>query len=369
MKYIEKLTKEQEKSMKAYADKWIKIGLKTGKTDFDTFDKYMPTCYEKAGLKYPKNIVRVKSPLIGALVSSIASKIIKQQTSLKKGDAVGDAIRDAVRDAVGDAVGSAVSDAVDYAVRDAVGDAVGSAVSGAVRDAVHGAVGDAVGGAGLQWHYWLGGQFWVGGWYWGVAYVNFFFDKCNLKPSKDIMERAFAYRKVCESVNYIWLNDSFVIVCERPTRIEKNDNNQLHSLTDMAIKYPDGWGLYMIDGVRFEKEWWEKIKDDKLSAEEVFAIDNLEHRRIAYKYMDKNKMKQLKNYKVLDTVKNDGYGKKMQIVSFNVQNMDEDLIFLNCFCPTTNREYYIQTKEKDCWSAKAQSFGLNKDDITWDKEY
>ena len=130
-KRIDKLTKEQEAMMAPHAQEWIAKGLQTGETDWETFDKYMPICYAKAGLKYPSRVVRVQSPLVGGLAASLAEGILKQQ-------------RDAVGGAVGDAVDGAVRGAVGDAVRGAVGDAVYGAVYGAVRGAVDGAVGDAV---------------------------------------------------------------------------------------------------------------------------------------------------------------------------------------------------------------------------------
>ena len=64
---ITKLTKAQEAKMAPFAQQWIEVGLRTGATDFETFDRYMPVCYQKAGIPYPPRIVRVKSPLVGAL--------------------------------------------------------------------------------------------------------------------------------------------------------------------------------------------------------------------------------------------------------------------------------------------------------------
>ena len=101
---------------------------------------------------------------------------------------------------------------------------------------------------------------------------------------------------------------------------------------------------YRINNVSFNLEWFNKIRKDELTADEVFAIDNVEHRRIAYEMMDKTKMSALKDFKVLDE-KIDNHGLKMRVVSFNVQNMKEDLLFYNCFCPTTKREYYLGTSE------------------------
>lgn len=233
---ITKLTKKQEAQIPAYRDKWIEIGLRTGETDFETFDKYMPICYEKAGLKYPKNVVRVKSPLVGALAASVAKAIWKKK-------------RDAVDGAVGGAVDGAVNTAISIAKK---------------------------AGVTLSWHYWFGGQFWVGGWYWGVTFVNFFFDICKLKLSKDIMERALAYQKVCESVNYIWTNSNFVIVCERPIRIERNAEGRLHSNKNKAIEYSDGYGLYYIHGVKFTEEQFNKIKDASIS--EIISWKDIDQR-------------------------------------------------------------------------------------------
>jgi hypothetical protein len=146
-----------------------------------------------------------------------------------------------------------------------------------------------------------------------------------------------------------------------------DEQNRFHSTTKPAIYWKDGEEFYYLRGVNFEKKWWTKIVKDKFKAEEVFAIDNLEHRRIAYEMMDKTKMKALKDYKILDEVKEDGYGYEMKIVSFTVKNIEQPLKYLNCFCPTTGREYYIGTNEEKCWDAKNKSFGL--DNITWIKEF
>ena len=96
MAKIEKLTKEQKDAMKSYADKWIEIGLRTGETDWDTFDKYMPICYQKAGLEYPKKIIRVQSPLVGALAASVAEALLKGKRNISLRGAVSDAVSDAV---------------------------------------------------------------------------------------------------------------------------------------------------------------------------------------------------------------------------------------------------------------------------------
>ena len=132
-------------------------------------------------------------------------------------------------------------------------------------------------------------------------------------------------------------------------------NNQLKSVPKWIENIEN---VYVFENLNWNNvEWINKILGDKLTAEEVFAIDNIEHRRVAYQYMDKVKMKQLKDYKILDTG-TDEKGNPVKIVSFTIQNMKEPLLFYNCICPSSGREYFVQTEKKTWKEAKASSFGF-----------
>ena len=126
---------------------------------------------------------------------------------------------------------------------------------------------------------------------------------------------------------------------------------------------------YRLNNVEFSKEWFDKIRKDELSPEEVFAIDNIEHRRIAFEFMDKAKMKQLKDYKVLDDqIDNDK--NPMKILSFTVQNMKTPLTFYNCIEPSTGREYFLQVDGvKTCEEAKKALIGLKGQECEFIKRW
>jgi hypothetical protein len=76
--------------------------------------------------------------------------------------------------------------------------------------------------------------------------------------------------------------------------------------------------------------------------------------------MDKTKMKKLKGFKVLDKVKDDGYGNPMKVISFEIPKIGT-IKYLNCFCPSTKREYYLGTDKDTCWDAKNSSFGFSEE--------
>ena len=57
----------------------------------------------------------------------------------------------------------------------------------------------------------------------------------------------------------------------------------------------------------------------------------------------------------------------MRVVSFKLPGISQPFLYLNCFCPSGGREYYLETRKKVCWKAKAASFGL--EDVEWVAEY
>ena len=122
---------------------------------------------------------------------------------------------------------------------------------------------------------------------------------------------------------------------------------------------------YQISDIEFPKGLFDKIRKGELSAQEVFAIENTEQRRIAYERMDKIKMKDLKT-KVLSKGKEGKY--PIRVVEITFDGFDDPFRYLNCFCPSTGREYYIETQQSDWKLAKAKSFGHDKP-IKYKKEW
>jgi hypothetical protein len=98
--------------------------------------------------------------------------------------------------------------------------------------------------------------------------VSFLQEVANLDLGEDLNRRAAAYQATAESACWWWPYNDFVMVCERPEVIHL-ENGRLHSDHEMAIHWPDGWGLYFLDGVRFEKNEWEKIVNQEFTLEEL----------------------------------------------------------------------------------------------------
>ena len=205
-------------------------------------------------------------------------------------------------------------------------------------------------------------------------------DVCeNAKASFPKLKSVSGYVYVCENakVSFPKLESvsGFVDVRNGDIKLEKQlwkiaSKNQWY-VSEKSSEWllsQKGKFIYQLNGIRFEKEWFDKIRKDQLSPEEIFAIDNTEHRRVAYEFMDKRKMKQLKDYKVLDE-KTDEKGNPMKILSFTIQNMKEPLKFYNCLCPSSKREYFLQTDKDTCNEAKAGMFGFKAEEAEFVEEW
>jgi hypothetical protein len=336
---IDSLTEEHKARMPEWARKWIAIGLTTGQADRPKFEAAVRECYACASLDPPKAIVWVPSPIVGALAFPIAAYILGLTDQLQSGRAIPIALSSAVRSAVESAVGSAVRSAVESAVRSAVGSAVrsavdsavdsevGSAVESAVRSAVGPAVVSAVGSAvdsevgsavesavgsavhsavysavrsappvtselariidksvksvvSQLWGKSFAGQFGVGWYYyWGSpAFVSFFREVCGLDISPPIARAANAYRATCESACWWWPHRDFVMVCERPAWIDRDDRGRLHSTTRAAIAWADGWGLHRVHGA--EVPAYVVEHPEAITVARIEAEQNAEVRRI-----------------------------------------------------------------------------------------
>ena len=68
------------------------------------------------------------------------------------------------------------------------------------------------------------------------------------------------------------------ILQHRHCELHRNANHQLHNECGMAVKYPDGWGLYALNGVRVP-EWLVLTKSEDLNPRDLLKIDNVEIRK------------------------------------------------------------------------------------------
>ncbi len=85
-----------------------------------------------------------------------------------------------------------------------------------------------------------------------IAYYKYFEKYGLLQKDKDFEIIDIWYDLAC-SCGWCYTFENIVFVCEKPSEIHLNDNGQLHNDGDIALKYSDGYGLYMLNGIKVPK--------------------------------------------------------------------------------------------------------------------
>lgn len=375
-KQITHLTDEQRAQMEPWARKWIANGLRTGDTDWDTFESAMSECYRAAKLAPPRVFVRCPSPLVVALAGPIAAHRLKSSAAKSVQSEVHSAVgldskmRSAVFSAVDSEVISAVDSgvlaAVDLEVLAPVHSVVGSEVDLAVRLAVNlevdlavrsvaSEVRSAVRSAtasevGLEWNRYLGGHLWS---YW-AAWTSYFVEVCGLDLGP-LASAELAYRRTIESAGWSWPHTHFCMVSARPTELHRDDAGLLHRENGPAIIWPDGWGVYSWHGTQVPKEWI--LSPESMSPETALTWPNVEQRRAAAEIVGWGRVLDQLQCETIDADPDPLIGTLLRVVLPGAQGAHDE--FLRVRCPT-GRDFALCVTGMGYTTALQAQSGLNQ---------
>ena len=103
-----------------------------------------------------------------------------------------------------------------------------------------------------QLYNYFAGQHWC---YWQTFYEAGKIAGADYKP--EYFSNLLAWISEAESCHWWFPYRGFVIASERHARVSFDDHNRLHNENDLAVRYPDGWGVAAIHGVRVPQHYVE----------------------------------------------------------------------------------------------------------------
>ena len=112
--------------------------------------------------------------------------------------------------------------------------------------------------------------------------------------------------------------------------------NRFHSETDPAIRWKGGKEFYYLHGVSFHKKHWEEVLSKSMSFKNVLAIDNMEQRMIALKYIGAEKLLESANALHIKTSKK---GNELYVIPKEQNIFPQEEFFIKYSCPSTGRVY------------------------------
>jgi len=117
----------------------------------------------------------------------------------------------------------------------------------------------------------------MGGWesYW-VGHFTFG-ELINNNYPDGVKKRLAIMRELCKG-HIWWPTPGYIIACERPTVISRDEQNRLHSTTGPALGYSDDFGFYYVDGIHVPRKV--VMNPANITIEEIKAENNAAVRRI-----------------------------------------------------------------------------------------
>jgi len=160
--------------------------------------------------------------------------------------------------------------------------------------------------------------------------------------------------------------EALCIVVKHPKAIHRNAENDLHSISDSAVEWGHccpltKWENYFINGRNIPNQYWHKITSNSLSVEEFVKIPNEEHKSSIIMYFqerfgDSFLAEYFERYlSKIDTYvdkKDNRFLAGTKGMNIGVYDLFKgeiegvDLSFVRCYCPSSERMFFLQTEAK-----------------------
>jgi hypothetical protein len=318
---------EHEAQLGAWRDRWIANALNTtpmDDNDREQMREAVRLMYDAAKLEQPRNIVFAAGPISGAIAAGVAMGVwfLRECEDKRHVDMFGRRLDDAevlaavpaaceyaVSAAMGNpkpalqpasdsiyAATSAATDAATYAATRAATYAATSAATYAATRAATDAATDAATSAATraatspdnlirfltwcvgQWfQMYQGGNTWSG---WD-SYLSFFRDVAKLELPVHAQYKGWELG--ARHGGWRFMHKRFVIVCDRPLEIHRDERARPHRVGGPFTRWADGFELYYVAGVKVERS----VAMGTFEPRAVLDEDNTEVRRIMVDVYDR----------------------------------------------------------------------------------
>ncbi len=257
---ITKLTKKQEEQIPVFIEKWIK------KAD-EPLDRELTIKITKELFGKNKTILIAESIQNSIDMIKYISRGKKIEYSSQLGSQLDSQLYSQLGSQLDSQLYSQLDSQLDSQLRSQLGSQLYSQLEGQLGSQL-GSQLDSLNCAHYTTQYWLS---WYG-YYDFAKYIGVKFDNKIFKRMGEIL-------KAIPTI--ISLGNIFIVI-ENPKCRWKN--GVLHSDKFPAIRWEDKTGIYFLNGVKFEKDLWQKIVSREMNMEDVLKIEDIDQRTQAIKY-------------------------------------------------------------------------------------
>lgn len=182
-----------------------------------------------------------------------------------------------------------------------------------------------------------------------IGYYKYY-EKYGLLPTNEYFEIFNIWYDLACSCGWCYTFENIVFVCEKPCEINLNNEKELHKNGDMALKYSDGYGLYMLNGVNVP-EYLAITPESKLDIEFFKKEKNADIKAEFIKKYGIDRMKSIG--KIIDSYKN--YSENQWWIKSKYELIDMNSIFSSInYAPFLNMKnqttgtYHLEGVDPSC---------------------
>ena len=295
---ITKLTAEQERGVVEWREHCIRIGRDTSSINKTVAEKSWSEFYKILNMEKPL-FWYCQSPLQAQIIINIFPEIQKI-FKIKKGDNIEANIRANIWDNIeanieaniGDNIEANIGDNIRANIWANIGDNIGANIGDNIRANIRDNIRE------LKIKY-IETYFWCQhsiGW---IAYYKYF-NKYKLLPYDENFKILDIWYDLACSCGWCYTFENMVFVCEKPSELSIDGMGRLHKDGGMALKYSDGYGLYMLNGIRVPK-WLAMTPAEKLDPALALKETNADVQREIIRKIGAERMLKHCDAKTLDT--------------------------------------------------------------------
>jgi len=156
--------------------------------------------------------------------------------------------------------------------------------------------------------------------------------------------------------------DTHCFVIKNPVHIHRNEQNQMNSVDDYAIKFSDGTGMYYVNGLFVTDELFDKLQNETYTFEDFSKETNEEIKSACISYMQQKhgdsylfdflsaNMKEIDSY--VDKKDEKYLVGTTQSMTVGVYTLfkgkvnDVQIAYVRCYCPSTDRMFFLGVDPK-----------------------
>ena len=130
--------------------------------------------------------------------------------------------------------------------------------------------------------------------------------------------------------------ENVAILTMTPSKVLHDDRNRLHSVTEPAIQFRDGYSICCIHDTKFDEKIFYDLTQRKIPVKDILQLENIEQRYVALEYYGFENILDELNARLIDESPR---GNKLYEIGFEVGRKRVTTKFLKYSCPSTERNY------------------------------